>query len=77
MLSVSFHSAHVSWLSCPSGGASPPGFLVENVLHGLVTVLDGQSPKAGHSCVHGGKGAFSEAGGEQCPVRVSWQARGG
>lgn len=35
MLSVSFHSTHVSWLSCPSGGTSPPGFLVENVLHGL------------------------------------------
>lgn len=44
---------------------------------GLVTVLDVQGPKEGHSCVHGGKGAFSEAGGEQCPVRVSWQDTGG
>lgn len=35
MPSVLFHSAHVSWLSCPSGGTSLPGFLVENVLHGL------------------------------------------
>jgi len=34
VLSRSFHSARVSWLSCPRGETSLPGFPVDNVLRG-------------------------------------------
>lgn len=42
---------------------------------GLVTVLHVQGPKEGLSYVYGGKGAFSQAGGERCLLRASWQDR--